>query len=157
MGRLALIDGLVAAVFLISWYLVFTRYNQRKGANALRWVEAACSGKARIVDAHWAGVSLLVAHLRFAAHWFENAQVTVRLSPRPLPPRWLVSLWRKQKETLTFEADLDYKPGFQLELFRHRWVTQKRAGGFRPTSKNWMITRPGPVVLTTRSEWAQEL
>src|SRR5581483_5657912 len=66
--------------------------------------------------------------------WFENARITIKLLPRPIPIQWVVCLWRRQKETLTFEADLDYSPTFQLE-----------------------ISRPGPVVLTTRTEWTHEL
>jgi hypothetical protein len=155
-GRLVLIDALSAVGLLGLWYFCFARYNRRKGALALRWVEAACSTKGRIVETHWSGASRLQARLRFAAHWFENARVTVRLSPRPLPFKWLFSLWRKQKETLTFEADLDCAPSFQLEVFRHRWLTQGHHS-LAAGPQDWLISRPGPVVLTTRTHWNQEL
>jgi hypothetical protein len=156
MGRLLLIDAVCTVGLCSLWYFGFARYNRRKGALALRWVEAACASKGRIVEAHWAGACRVQASLRFAAHWFENARVTVRLRPRPLPFKWLFSLWRKQKETLTFEADLDCAPSFQLEVFRHRWLTQGHdclAAG----SGDWLLSRPGPVVLTTRTHWNQEL
>lgn len=156
MGRLILIDVLSALALGGLWYLWFTRYNHRRGLRALRWVEAACVGEGRIVNACWRGPSRLEAHLRFATHWFERAQVTVRLAPRPLPYQWLLSLWRKQKETLTFEADLDYVPGFPLEVFRHRWFTH-RPENLDQASRSWAVCRPGPVVFTTRSEWTQEL
>ena len=156
MGRPVLIDALVVAALLALWYCCLARYNRRKGALALRWVEAACSGKGRIVETRWRGTCRLQASLGFAAHWFENARVTVRLLPRPIPLRWLLSLWRKQKETLTFEADLDYVPSFQLQIFRHRWLTH-RHGHLASRSKTWTISRPGPVVLTTRTQWTQEL
>jgi hypothetical protein len=66
----------------------------------------------------------------------------------------LFAILRKQKETLTFEANLDFAPTFQLEVYRHQWLTEKaELGGDR----EWMISRPGPIVLTTRKQWGNEL
>ena len=155
MGRLIAIDALSFLAVLLVWYFCFLRYNHKKAAASLRWVEAACSGRGKIVDARWEGSSRLQAQLRFAAHWFENAHVTVRLLPRPVPFQWLFSVYRKQRETLTFEADLDCAPNFRLEVFRHRWLTHKK--GTIKDPGNWTVSRPGPVVLTTRTEWTQEL
>ena len=125
MGRLVLFDAVGAAILLGAWFFYFTRYNRRKGAMALRWVESACSTKGRIVEATWLSITLLQARVGFASHWFDNARVTIRLRPRPIPFKWFVSAWHKQKETLTFEADLGCAPGFQLDVFRHRWLSQK--------------------------------
>lgn len=156
MGRLFLMDVVAAAVLMGLWYFFFFRYNRRKGARALRWVEVACSNRARIVEARWIGASRLQAHLRFAAHWFENANVTIRLLPRPIPIQWFLSHWHKQRETVTFEADLDYVPGIRLEVRRHRWLTH-RSGNLDHASRNWTVSHPGPVVLTTSMQWRQEL
>lgn len=156
MGWLFLLDVVAATVVVGLWYLAFARYNRRRGIKALRWVEAACSHHGRVVEAHWMGASRLQAHLRFAAHWFENARVTIRLLPRPLPIQWLMSLWHQQRETVTFEADLDYAPGIRLEVLRHRWLTESKVKLNRK-SRNWSLVRPGPVVLTTSTEWRQEL
>jgi hypothetical protein len=73
-----------------------------------------------------------------------------------MPIRWLVSLWNKQRETVTFEADLDYVPGIRLEAIRHRWLTHSDQR-IAKKSRDWTVFRPGPVVLTTSSEWRQEL
>ena len=156
MGSFFLIDVVLAAVLVGLWYSLFSRYNRRKGIKALRWVEVACSNRARIVEARWIGASRLQAHLRFAAHWFENAKVTIRLLPRPLPVQWLLSRCRKQRETLTFEADLDCAPGLRLEVFRHRWMTHGNAG-LAESSRNWTVSRPSPVLLTTSTNWQREL
>lgn len=160
MGRFLLIDGLIdgaAAVALVGlWYLCLASYNRRRGTKALRWLETACSGRARVLEAHWLGTSGLQAHLGFAAHWFENARVTIRLLPRPLPVQWLLSRWHKQRETLTFEADLDYAPNVRLEVLRHRWVSHGDSKVIRD-SRDWTVVRPGPVVLTTCSQWKQEV
>jgi hypothetical protein len=155
-GYLVLISGVAAAASLLLWYVCFTQYNRRKGAKALHWMEAACTGKGRIVDSHWISGSRVKARLHFSSQSIEDASVTVRLRPRPLPLHWMLSLWRKQKETLTLEANLDSVPAFNLEVFRHRWFTHNSPSE-ETGARNWTITRPGPVVLTTRSQWNQEL
>lgn len=156
MGRLLLIDALGASLVLGFWYLAFARYNRHRGAAALRWVQVACRGRGKVVESRWSGSSLLRARLDFASRWFENASLTVNLRPRPLPVHWLMSYWQKQKETLTFEADLDFPPGFQLEVLNHRWCGKSQRGDALST-KEWDVYRPGPVVLTTRAKWTQEL
>jgi len=137
--RLLLIDASTAAVLLLLWY-----------------VEAACSSEGQIMESHWYGMCRLQARLGFSPHWFENARVTVRLRPRPVPVKWLISVWRKQRETLTFEADLDFAPSFQLDVFRHRWLSRNRVKE-ASDSPRWAVSRPGPVVLTTRTRWTHEL
>lgn len=156
MGTILLISVTTAAALVVLWYFLLTRYNHRRGVRALHWVESACARHGRVVEARWAGASRLHARLRFAAHWVENAQVTIRLLPRPLPIQWFLSRWHKQKETITFEADLDYAPAIRLEVMRHRWLTQPRQKLARK-SQQWSISRPGPIVLTTSTEWRQEL
>jgi len=122
----------------------------------LQWVESACAARGRVVETKWLNASRLQAHFSFATHWFENARITIKLLPRPIPVQWALCLWRRQKETLTFEADLDYSPTFHLEISRHRWLTQRPKEISNP-ERNWTISRPGPVVLTTRTEWTHEL
>ena len=154
--RLIVFAALCAVAVDVAWFLLFSRYNRRKGTLVLRWVEAACSTRGRICDTKWLSKSCLQAHLTFAAHWFENARVTIKLLPRPILIQWMVCLWRRQRETVTFEADLDDSPTFHLEISRHRWLTQKPKEISSPT-RNWTLSRPGPVVLTTRTEWTHEL
>jgi len=118
--RLIAIAALCATAVDVLWFFLFSRYNRRKGALVLRWVEAACATRARVVETKWSSRNCLQAQLHFAAHWFENARVTIKLLPRPLLVQWLVCLWRRQRETVTFEADLDDSPNFHLEISRHR-------------------------------------
>ncbi len=151
-----LINALVVAAIFALWYTCFTRYNKRKAAQTLRRFESACLHRARITALHWQGSSNLQAQLAFASHWFENARVTVRLKPLQLPLRWLYSIWRRERETLTFEADLDCAPGFQLQVFRHRWLTHNHTRG-DVQHRGWELHHSSPVLLTTRSEWTQEL
>ena len=154
MGRLLLIDAVGAVLILVGWYIAFWRYNRQKALAVLRWVQQACSGRGRITGINWSGSARLFADLRFPPHVFDHARVVVRLLPRPIPLRWALSHWRQEKETLSFEADLDTAPRFRLEVHNHRWSGHIARS---TTSGNWVVTRPGPVVLTSRSRWGQEL
>jgi len=154
MGRFFLIDTLVALAVLAAWYFWFARYNHRRGISVLEWVQKACAGKARVTKTHWAGTARFFAELRFPPHMFEHARIVVRLLPRPLPVSWALSRWRKQKETLAFEADLDTAPRFHLEVHNHRWSGHNSNS---VSSRNWTVSRPGPIVLTSRTRWERDL
>jgi hypothetical protein len=155
-GLLLLIDVVAAGTILGLWYLLFAAYNRRRGARALRWVESACAGKGRLLESHWLTSSRLFARLQFPARSFENAHVTIKFRPRALPVQWLLSCWRKQRETLTFEADLGGSPSFHLEVVRHRWCAHSRGVTARRNQREWDIYQPGPVILTTRTHWKQD-
>jgi len=155
-GRSLLIDVAVAAVLAFFWYAWFTRYNRRRGASVLEWVQAACLGHGRIVHPHWQGSSsLLMATLNLSSRWFEEARLTIRLLPRPLPVQWFLSRYRRQEETLTFEANMGFPPGFHLNVIRHRW--SGRTGNKSSGTRAWKIHRATPVVLTTKEDWPAEL
>lgn len=154
MGRLLLIDVAGSVTILGLWYVVFSNYNRKKGAAALRWVQTACAGRGRILEPRWAGSSRLHAKVHFPSHWFENARVTMKFKPRALPVQWLLSCWRRQKETLTFEADLGDSPTFRLEVVRHRWCAHNRGVSARKRDdREWDLYQPGPIILTTRTHW----
>jgi hypothetical protein len=156
------IGGVTGLALAGAWYFFFAAYNRRKGAEALRWVQSACSGKGRVLDPQWLNSSRLHARLQFPSRSFENARVTMALRPRALPFQWILSHWRKQKETLTFEADLGGSPSFHLEVVRHRWcarsrgVTAPKNTAFNKDERVWDVYEPGPVVLTTRTHWKQD-
>ena len=156
-GRLLVIDVFGAVAALAAWYFLFAAYNRRKGAEALRWVQTACAGKGRVLDSHWLNSSRLYARLQFPSRSFENARVTMKFRPRPLPVHWLLSCWHKQKETLTFEADLGGSPAFHMEVVRHRWSARSRGVTTRQRDeREWDVYEPGPVILTTRTHWKQD-
>jgi hypothetical protein len=157
-GRLLLIDALGSVAVLGLWYFVFSSYNRKKGASALRWVQTACAGKGRIIESRWMGSSRLQARLHFPSHLFENVRITLKFQPRALPVHWLLSCWRRQKETLTFEADLGGSPSFHLEVVRHRWSAHNRGTTSRKNNdkREWDLYQPGPIILTTRTHWKQD-
>src|SRR5208283_2894810 len=127
----------------------------------------ACLGKGRVEDLRWqASSSRLKATLHLSSRWFDDARLTIRLLPRPLPLQWAMSRWRHQQETLTFEANMGFPPGFHLDIIRHRWsgysggkTLGKKDAGLETLSgkRAWTITRPGPVILTTKDDWPAEL
>lgn len=156
MGRFLVIDAVVAVTALGIWYLLFAAYNRRKGAAALRWVERACAGKGRVIESHWLQSCRLYARLQLPSRSFENAHVIMKFHPRAWPVQWLLSRWRKQKETLTFEADLGGSPSLHLEVVRHRWCARSRGVAAARDRREWDVYEPGPVILTTRSHWKQE-
>lgn len=157
MGRFLLIDVAVAGAIAGVWYLLFTRYNRRRGSAVLTWVQVACMGKGRIIRPQWKACnSLLDASLKLPSRWFDNVHLTIRLRPRPLPLQWMLSRYRHEKETLTFEADLGFPPGFHLEVIRHRWSGHS-GSKVSKAARTWNISRPGPVVLTTKDDWPAEI
>ncbi len=161
-GRFILIDAVVALSLFFLWYGWFVRYNRRRAGDVLQWVQAACLGKGRIVDLRWqASSSRLKATLHLSSRWFEDARLTIRLLPRPLPVQWALSRWQQQQETLTFEADMGFPPGFHLDVIRHRWSGHSgaKSSGAEISTRNrpWVLHRPGPVILTTREDWPAEL
>jgi hypothetical protein len=153
-AHLLLIDGLLAALSLLLWYVCFSQYNRHKAENALRAVESACQGLGKVAEVNWAGSHRMEAQMRFTNHWAGDARVSIHLRARQNPLHWGLAVLRNQKETLTFEASLDYAPGFQLEVYRHQWLTDK-AEVHR--DREWVVSRPGPIVLTTRKQWGNEL
>ncbi len=162
MGRfiLILLDVVVAGMFFVLWYAWFVRYNRRRAGSVLEWIQAACLGKGRVADLCWqANSSRLKATLHLSSRWFEEARLTIRLLPRPLPVQWALSRWRRQQETLTFEADMGFPPNFHLDVIRHRWSghTGAKNWGSKDSTRAWTIGRPGPVILTTTEDWPIEL
>jgi hypothetical protein len=169
----------VAGAFFVLasgiWYAWFARYNRRRASSVLEWVQTACLGKGHIADLRWqAGSSRLKATLHLSSRWFEDARLTIRLLPRPLPLQWLLGRWRQQLETLTFEADMGFPPGFHLDVIRHRWsgrtgpksadaktktkdAQSKKFARKATRARTWTVARPGPVVLTTKEDWPVEL
>jgi len=156
-GRWILIDGSLAAISVVIWYSWFVHYNRRRGASVLEWVQAACLGKGRLDDLKWQSCSSrLRATLHLSSRWFDEVRLTIKLLPRPLPVQWALSRWHEQEETLTFEADMGFPPGFHLDVIRHRnrWSGQT---GAKNANRKWTVIHPGPVILTTKEDWPVEL
>ena len=137
------------AALVLAWYLFFVRYNRERGLQALRWIEASLAGHGHVTGVRWFGASRFVAPIRLHTGIFQHASVVVDIAPREMPLRWLLKWLRKNPETVTFEADLDCPPAFNLAVGNHRWWgrTRKRL----PTDpKRWLFEQTTPLLLTSR-------
>lgn len=148
---------LVLAVALITaWHAGFVRYNRRRASAVLRWIESALAGNGKVVGVRWSAPSCFRAQLRVAAGPFQRAWVVVQLAPRQSPLAWFMCRLRRRPETLTFEADLEAVPGFDLDMQNHRWWgrTRRRLSANDP---GWLVERCPPLMITTRRDWQHDL
>ena len=137
------------AALILAWHLFFVRYNRRRGMQALRWIEASLAGHGHVTGVRWSAPSRFVAPVRLNTGVFQHASVKVEIAPREMPYRWLLSWWRDNPETVTFEADLDCPPGFSLAVRNHRWWGRTRKK--LPTSPDrWLFEQTTPLLLTSR-------
>lgn len=149
--------GLVGgALIVLIWYLWFARYNRRKAIRVLGWIERAFDGNGQVAGMEWLTASSFQLRVRLWPNLFRHTSVKVQLHPRQLPPSWLIARLRGRHETLTFQADLDFAPSFNLEVHNHRWCGRTRRR-FPGNSENWTMERTGPFVITTRNEWQREI
>jgi hypothetical protein len=154
--RLIGIAVVAGFLFVLAWYFWFRRCNRRKAAEVLRWVELAFHGRGRVAGVRWLSASSFQARLRLSPSGFRRAFLKVRLLPREMPVLWLVGRTRGQQETVTFQADLDSPPNFDLEVHNHRWYGRTRRHTPRK-SEDWTMQPVGPFVLTTRNDWQREI
>src|SRR3954466_5840486 len=151
----AAIDVLAGAAFILLWYLLFVRYNRRKGMQLVHRLRSAFAGQAQIIGLRWMGSSRFSVKLRVVTTLFQEASVQVQLHPRELPVNWLWSRFKKRQETMTFEADLECAPSFNLEVHNHRWCGRTRK--FPRDLRRLALDHCGPFVLTTRNDWQREI
>jgi hypothetical protein len=142
-------------VLMLVWYLWFRRRNRHKSIQVLQRIKTAFAGHAQIIGVRWTGASRLSVRLRVLSSLFQHASVLVELYPREFPPNWIWSRLRKRQETLTFEADLECPPAFNLEVHNHRWSGRTRS--FPRDQRQMAIEHCGPFILTTRNDWQREI
>jgi hypothetical protein len=153
LGHVAIAVG-TGICFLLLWYAWSRRQNRQQSNHVLQWIKSAFAGHAQIVGVRWAGSSRFSIRLRVLTTLFQHASVLVELHPRGLPVRWAVSRLRHQLETLTFEADLECPPAFNLEVHNHRWSSRTR--NFQH-HHGIALEHCTPFVLTTRNDWQREI
>lgn len=151
------IDALVAAAVLAVWYLWFAHHNRRRASQVLRWIHAATAGHGQLGRVHWSSPSRFHVGVWLSSYAFQHAWITVELLPRELPLNWLVSAWRHRQEVATFDADLDFAPNFNLEVHNHRWLGPQKTKIRASSRDQWGLVRPGPFLLTTRTDWQKDL
>ncbi len=150
-----LIDGLGTVAFLSIWYVLFIRYNRRRAKEILQRLRGAFSSQAQIMSVRWMGASRFIVKLRVVSTLFQHATVQVRMHRRQVPFLWAWERLHKRQEQMTFEADLECPPGFNLEVQNHRWCGRTRK--FPRDLRRVALDQCGPFVLTTRNDWQREI
>lgn len=137
------------AALVLAWYLVFVRYNRARAVQVLRWIETSLGGHGHVTGIRWSTPSRFQVPIRLNTTVFRRPTMLVEITPRELPFRWLVGWLRRRPETLTFEADLDCAPGFNLVVRNHRWWG-RTARKLSPHPKDWVFEQTAPLLFTTR-------
>lgn len=149
------VDVLIALAAVALWYLGLLWYNRRRALHLLQWICAASGPEGRVVCLRWISASCFRLKLQFLAEDFREAHLKVQLQPREMPLHWLVRRMQGRQEALTFEANLACPPSFNLEVHNYRW--RKRHARSLRRADAMVLVRTGPVVLTTRGDWQQDL
>lgn len=64
--------------------------------------------------------------------------------------------YNRRQATLVFEFDLDFPPGFNLEVSNHRWCG-RTTRNFYSQPADWHFAQTMPLVLTSRWHWEREV
>ncbi len=144
-----------AALLMGVWYLWFRRANRQRAARILEWLECALAGQGHVLGIRWVAPSRFRVPLRLP-HGFRRASVYVELLPRELPFSWFWAALRHRQDQLTFEADLDAAPRFNLQVYNHRWCGRTRKK-LNPLAERWSFDQTGPMVITSRGDWQREI
>jgi len=147
---------LAGVVLTVAWYCYFARSNRRRATQVMHWVERVFGGHGRVADLVWESASQFRVRMELVTAMFHRATLVVQLFPRQHPLSWLIKRIRGQAETLTFEADLDSAPSFNLEVHNYRWYGRSRRR-LASEPHHWDLHQTSPFVLTTRNDWQREI
>jgi hypothetical protein len=146
----------IVSFLFVLWYGLSLRRNRRRAQKLLANIESAFAGNGHVCGVEWRSGSEFLVRLRLAGCAFTHPSIVVRMFPLELPFRWAVARSRKRQETLTFEANLLYPPGFNLEVQNQRWLVKTKV---RTPKKNSAVRMKqlGPFVLTSRRDWERDI
>ncbi len=137
------------AALVLAWHCCFVRYNRARAIRVLHWIEASLAGHGHVTGIRWSTPSHFLVPIRLHTSVFRRAIMRVQITRREMPFRWLLDWLRKRPETLTFEADLDSAPGFNLLVGNQRWWGRTSRKLF-PDQDRWVFEQTTPLLLTTR-------
>ena len=147
--------ALILLLFL-TWYYGCMAALRRRAVVILRQLELALAGEGHITALEWTSDSCFSASLRLGSRVFRNASIRVEMAPRQFPWQWWRYARRGGEETLTFVADLDGAPGFDLRVINQRWYGKPQRRKLLE-EKDWEMVSCPRMVLSSRNEWSQEI
>jgi hypothetical protein len=141
---------------VMLWCWLFARWNQRRARHLLSRIESAFEGNAQVKSVQWRTASEFEVQVDLENCAFVQPAITVRMLPREMPLSWIISRLKKQRETLTFQADLHCPPGFNLVVQNQRWFDRSRR---RINEKKAVLRLKhiGPFVMSSRSDWHRDI
>lgn len=149
------IGSALMALLVVGEYWWFWRLNRRRSACILGWITQALHGHGSVGSIQWDNSSRFHVELRLRSSVFRRASLAVRLQPCDLLGRFLHRA-RGQQETVTFEAELDVHPSFDLYTQKHHW--QARSTRIRHGSlTGWRLGSLDPMVLSTQAECQKQV
>jgi hypothetical protein len=147
----------VIVAALTGWFIWCKRQNTRRAAEILNWIETTLGPHGRLESVVWLNASRFRTVLYLGGHSvFRRAAVRVDLTPRELPHRWIKHTLSGEQETVTFEADLETIPKFQLDLHNIKLFARTRPD-LQPVGDGWQYEHTTPLIMTTRNEWSREI
>ena len=152
------ISAAVAAIALAfyGWQLWTAHSNKGRAVHILCWIEQFLGGHGHVTGIRWISKSEFEVPLRLVSNVFNRASVRVKIADAGAPWNLVGRRAACEDETLTFRADLDYRPAFSAELNNMRWFARS-AKENDPSAPGWKFESVAPVVLTTRLNWEREI
>ena len=149
-------SAVASGLLLLAWYLWCARQHRRSAHEVLQWIDSAIAGHGRIGSVQWLSASRFAVPVRLRMIGFSNAAFMVQLPRREWPLLRLREKLRSDPPTITFSADLDIRPRFNLQVHNHRWCgrTTRR---FSENPEHWVFEQTGPYIITSRQDWHQEI
>lgn len=148
---------LIGAGTAALWYFWSVRSNRTRAVQVLYWIENALAGKGHVTGIRWISLSEFEVPVKMASKLFRRTSILVKISSYKRPINWIMArIQEPEPETLTFQADFDLHPSFNLELQNRRWFARSQKT-LNLDSPGWQFEGCLPVVLTTRLDWQKEL
>jgi hypothetical protein len=148
---------LAGVVTVAIWYFWSARSNRLRAVQVLYWIENALAGKGHVTGIRWISLSEFEVPVKMASKLFRHPSILVKISAYKVPVNWIIAHFREpEPETLTFRADFDPHPAFNLQLQNRRWFARSQKT-LDLDAPGWQFESCLPVVLTTRLDWQKEL
>lgn len=146
---------LLASAGFYAWRFWSSHSSKGRAVQILYWIEKSLCGHGHVTGIKWISRSEFEVPLRLMSNVFNRATVRVNIH-EDRPFRWFQRNASPEPETMTFLADLDYKPAVNVEMNNMRWFARsKKVNDLN--APGWRFEKFEPVVLTTRLDWEKEL